>query len=104
MLVTCWLLRPGRYQLVALQYVFRYHSPPRSRFPLTLVMVTACPVKAAIAIATLTTCPPPSPVLPSSSTGFILSPLLIPSRVGFCGKLNLIGRSFVVEGQIKQKI
>lgn len=39
--------------------------------------ITACPVKAAIAIATLTTCPPPSPVLPSSSTGFILSPLLI---------------------------
>jgi hypothetical protein len=67
-------------------------------------MVTACPVKAAIAIATLTTCPPPSPILPSSFTGFILSPLLIPSRVGDGGKMNLIGRGFVVKGQIKQKI
>lgn len=78
----------------------KHHLPPRSRFPLTLVMVTAFPVKAAIAMATLTTCPPPSPVLPSNSTGFILLPVL--KRCVACGKMNLIGRDFDVDGRIRQ--
>lgn len=51
-----------------------HHRPPPfppPRLPLTFVMTTGCVERAARQIATRTTCPPPSPVLPSISIGFI---------------------------------
>jgi hypothetical protein len=53
-----------------------YHlPPPRLFFPLllfprTLSICMGVPVNAAKATATLTSCPPPSPVLPSILTSF----------------------------------
>src|SRR3569833_2719064 len=83
--VTCWDLRPGGvstgkkwtedwvedWKGETREEEREKAPPPRgpSRLPRTLVMWTGCEVTAARATAIRTSCPPPSPVRPSSSIG-----------------------------------